>query len=53
MGSPNEFGWLFAVNVTFHQQATEIWGEIPLRLKASRFCLFAYAQPAKVRLRSG
>ena len=36
-GSPNEFGWLFTVNVTSRGQATEILDEIPLRLKARAF----------------
>ena len=34
MGSPNEFGWLTATNVTPHQQATKISNEIPAALRA-------------------
>ena len=52
MGYGFEFGGLAFTNVTFLSKATEILNHIPLWLKASRFCLFAYAQPAEVRLRS-
>ncbi len=51
MGYGNKFWWLATTNVTFSLEGYPDFEPYPASAKASRFCLFAKAQPAKVRLR--
>ena len=52
MGYGFESGWLAAVDVTFSLKRHQDFKPYPASANASRFRLFAFAQPAEVRLRA-
>ena len=52
MGYGFKSGWLAMVDVTFPLKSHRNFKPYPASAKASRFRLFAFAQPAEVRLRA-